>query len=733
MNRKQKIIVSVTGIFIVLLILVGLTYGYYLTRILGNTNTKSIDITTAYLALKYDDGNGLITSEKIEPGTTIETKTFTVTNVGNNTVGNYVIALENVINELTNKDDLVYTLKCTSNNDKSPCNGVTDEVYPKINQVLVYNSIAVKTTHTYELTITYKETGLNQSDDMGKNIEGKIEIYDARNIVDIDGTVTNASDGDYVELHSEVKKSSIDNNSKYKIVGVFPGTHTIYVKDKEGNIKASREIVIEKSNNIDVDIDKITINENVSNINMDLNIKNGELEIDVEVVENPYKENANSLNYNILNNAIKTKNGTSLSKTPITNPGTETNKTYTYKSTYKELGLSTSYSISPLYQDYYWTYAEDFEFDKSTGKFNLVNPKTCKYSECYSELVGKYIAYYNSNDVAKPTNTLSNYTNLNSVHKLNRVDTPDENRENSVYCNFYTYKNIPDAAERTISVTSDNDGNSYYYRGDIKDNYVNFADMCWRIVRVAGDGTTKLVLEDKNTTCNSENYTGNYQYATVPFGYKLETLSDGTKVYKNDFLNYENGLYDKLKEFQTSKMNNYLDYLSKGKWCYDDRAYSDEAGTNEISNSDLETYYQNKTPFYYAPYVRLVKKQTPTLKCSGTELNKYRDNTYMYVGALTADEITFAGTKIGTYNLDNYLINDKSLLRQLNWTISPSNFDNCATSENCYIRSLYLSRFGHLYNYYAISNYGVRPSINLKPGIEINSGDGTISNPYVIS
>ena len=52
MNRKQKIIISVTGIFIVLLILVGLTYAYFLTRIQGNTNTKSISVTTANLILE---------------------------------------------------------------------------------------------------------------------------------------------------------------------------------------------------------------------------------------------------------------------------------------------------------------------------------------------------------------------------------------------------------------------------------------------------------------------------------------------------------------------------------------------------------------------------------------------------------------------------------------------------------------------------------------------------------
>ena len=733
MNRKQRITFSVVGITIVLLTLIGLTYAYYLTRIQGNINNKSIDITSAYLALSYDDGNKEITMNNILPGTTITSKTFTVTNVGNATVGNYVVALENVINELKYSDDLVYTLKCTSNNAKSPCTPETTGIYPKSNQVLVHNSIAVKTTHTYELTITYKETGVDQSDDMGKNIEGKVQIYDARNIVDIDGTVTNASSGDYVELHSEVKKSSIDDESKYKIVGVFPGTHKIYIKDSTGNIKASREITIEKASNINVDLDKITINENTSNINLDLNLNNGELDINVEVIENPYKEDANNLNYNILNNAIKNKNRTVLSKTPVTNPGTEINKIYTYKSTYKELGLSTTYGISPTYQDYYWTYADNFTFDETTGKFSLVSPKVCKYSECYSNLSGKYVAYYNVGNIAKSTNTLSNYTNLDIVYKLNRVDAPDANREKTVYYNFYAYKNIPNSAERTISLTSDNDGNTYYYRGDILDNYVNFAGMCWRIVRINGDGTTKLVLEDKDTTCNSDTYTGNYQYTTGPFGYELETLSDETKVYKNTFLTYNNGLYDKLKTFQTTKLNNYLDYLSVGKWCYDDRTYSDINGTKMISSSELDTYYQNKTVFYYAPYVRIVTKKSPSLKCEGTELSKYRDNTDMYVGTLTADEMVFAGIKYGVTNFNNYLMNDKSLFHQWNWTLSPFYFNIFSQTSAWYVHTFSLRSGGDLDSNDVTNGVGMSPTVSLKSDVTISSGDGTISNPYEIS
>ena len=101
MNRKRNIIISVTGIFLVLLLLVGFTYAYFLTKINGNENSKSISVSTANLVLEYGDGNQIITADKIMPGWTNngkngnpEPKTFTVTNKGNATVEDYVVAIE---------------------------------------------------------------------------------------------------------------------------------------------------------------------------------------------------------------------------------------------------------------------------------------------------------------------------------------------------------------------------------------------------------------------------------------------------------------------------------------------------------------------------------------------------------------------------------------------------------------------------------------------------------------
>ena len=195
MSRKQKIIISVTGIFLVLLILVGLTYAYFLTKIKGNDNEKSISVTTADLKLEYSDINDILVSEEnVEPGNSW-TKTFAVTNNGNKTVTNYGVALENIENGLERKEDLVYTLTCTqytkatykvenkvaSGTTSGTCNGVSSETtYPTVGTILVENSIDTDKVQAYTLTVTYKETNTDQSVDMNKRFSGKVNIVDPK-------------------------------------------------------------------------------------------------------------------------------------------------------------------------------------------------------------------------------------------------------------------------------------------------------------------------------------------------------------------------------------------------------------------------------------------------------------------------------------------------------------------------------------------------------------------------
>ena len=219
MSRKQSIIVSVTGIFLVLLILVGLTYAYFLTKITGNTNTKSISVTTANLVLEYGENTNVVQGiNNAEPGYSVE-KIFTATNKGNSTV-TYGAALESIVNGLTRQEDLVYTLTCISylkegfslasngtitGTVDGTCSGVTTEKqFPSTSTMSVMTTNTIDTTHThaYKLTVTYKEMGVDQSTDMNKTFSAKVNIVDTTAL-----TVNNPYKNDIGTL----KKTIIDN------------------------------------------------------------------------------------------------------------------------------------------------------------------------------------------------------------------------------------------------------------------------------------------------------------------------------------------------------------------------------------------------------------------------------------------------------------------------------------------------------------------------------------------
>ena len=569
MNRKRRIIISITSITLVLLILVGLTYAYFLSNISGNTGEKSISTDTANLSLVYEeDDPSIITATKIGPGTTIGNKTFTVTNNGNVDT-DYLIVIEGVsITYSTTSNgqvqgepasfvsnDFVYTLTCSSS-DEEDCNQVTEETaLPLVNNsILVSNKIAAGATQTYVMTVKYLETGIDQSDDMNKKLEAKINIKDIRDP---------------------------DNN--------------------------------------------------------------------------PYISNTNSLAYNIINNSLLKKNGTELRNMPLTTPAEETS---------------------------------------------------------------------NSN-------------------------------------------------EKVLALTPDDYGISYYFRGSVIDNYVDFAGMCWRIVRIDGDGNIKLILEDKDTSCEDidyENGDGNWDIATTPggnvtrgnFGYgTVEVDSNKSHNYFNyinpssnsiseaqvtaykNFQETTNGDYKSLSDIISDMYNNadIDDYLVSGRWCYNNAAYTAGDGTGTLIG-DIENYlvysYQQcsdcTVTIYYDTYIRLANTaKKPTLKCNGMVMDTFYDNTTeMYVATLTADEVVFAGAASYDVNDSYYLLNSYEADNNLRWwTLSPK--DKETAIREYYDNYLIFDGYDSNISGVRSEASSFRPAVQLKFGTTISSGDGTIDHPYVIS
>ena len=75
--------------------------------------------------------------------------------------------------------------------------------------------------------------------------------------------------------------------------------------------------------------------------------------------------------------------------------------------------------------------------------------------------------------------------------------------------------------------------------------YVNFGGMCWKILRIGGDGSVKLILEDRDENC-SLNYDGNWA---------IPRTSDLTSYIGNyGYTQYINGkLYSSYGKFKSKK------------------------------------------------------------------------------------------------------------------------------------------------------------------------------------
>ena len=166
-------------------------------------------------------------------------------------------------------------------------------------------------------------------------------------------------------------------------------------------------------------------------------------------------------------------------KTPITEPGKEVSA-----HTLSDIADTSTASVSSTEQAYYITYGTGYEANGT--EFNLTGTAVTSdtYANSYSSLVGKYLvgssAYSSGSSTA---GTMKTTTNLDSVVYVV-----------SATSNSFTYKTISsnkNTTEALLASTEDDYGTSYYFRGAVKNNYVEFANKCWRIVRITGDGSVK--------------------------------------------------------------------------------------------------------------------------------------------------------------------------------------------------------------------------------------------------
>ena len=300
---------------------------------------------------------------------------------------------------------------------------------------------------------------------------------------------------------------------------------------------------------------------------------------------------------------------------------------------------------------------------------------------------------------------------------------------------------ISTADEAEFASTEDDYGTSYYFRGAVTNNYVEFANKCWRIVRVGGDGSVKIILHNDNKAgaanpCDAANNSASAAFARYSgetyesafntnkednayIGFKYGT--PGSNTYEATHANTNNStILTNLETWYTNNLKTYESVIADTVWC------------NDKSVSSGLGYGTNDTD--YGATQRLVSTNGsaggtgPSLKCNG-ELSKITSK----VGLITADELAYAGYAYRLKNSTTYLQENATD----NWwcSLSPVFFSSDANVWDAGGSAVVGGVDGSngSFDYRSVGNtLGVRPSISLKSTTNV-TGEGTSSTPYIIS
>lgn len=225
-----------------------------------------------------------------------------------------------------------------------------------------------------------------------------------------------------------------------------------------------------------------------------------------------------------------------------------------------------------------------------------------------------------------------------------------------------------------------NTGNSsYYFKGDVQNNYVSINNEIYRIIRINEDGSIRII-KDSNILENTQFNTDS----------KLETSYD----------------------FNNSNISNYLNNYYENNLKSVGNLITEEDYCNEVHAVKSDNYKVSDSNSNYNEYA-------PTLKCSNP--------IKLRIGLISYDEAVLAGvTYNNIYSSTNYLLNG---LNKNTWTMSPAGSYSYTSDKYAWKITDNKSITETLVTNNITS---VRPVINLKATLNI-TGNGTIYDPYIFS
>ena len=229
----------------------------------------------------------------------------------------------------------------------------------------------------------------------------------------------------------------------------------------------------------------------------------------------------------------------------------------------------------------HFTLGKGYTFNQSTGMFTLH-----EYNN--NELTDEYINYYTCGPTTSTQTSCSTLYQIKAYEKVTVSGTTTYKVTQAIRHNYSELE--PYNSEIGLYATQDDDGTTYFYRGNVQNNYVSFARFIWRIVRINGNGSIRLIYSGTSTNdTGSKTSIGTSQLNTknhdaTYIGYKYsENLS-----FKEDTTQTN---YNNIQESNT--------YYFSDTYTFDENTRIFTLGENKISGTWENTNQEAITSYPY--------------------------------------------------------------------------------------------------------------------------------------
>jgi len=333
-------------------------------------------------------------------------------------------------------------------------------------------------------------------------------------------------------------------------------------------------------------------------------------------------------------------------------------------------------------------------------------------------------------NLVTPTNCTVNFADAKLYLQI-LADNPNVSTRTSFTSIFTTSNN-----GNTIYKASGQDGkDTYYFAGNVTNNYVYFANKYWRIVRINEDNSVRLIYAGTSAT-DTAGFSGtNINYFRPPsaafypayMGYMFSSYSHRGSDTASDLKKHFDSWYN-------SNLSSYNSYISRTAIYCNDRTFS--------SGSCVWDYYLGHSNSVgtcdnsvLATYNRIFTQKSPSFHCENsldrfTASNTTGNNLLTYpIATITVDEVAYAGAVYDVNNTSYYIYQNATGSENYWWTMSPSRLSS-AYNYIFTVGAAYNGRISHdVIDKY---NYSARPVISLKSCVLWKEGNGTTTSPYIV-